>query len=74
MGLFTHNRPHRQDTVKTACVRHVCLNYRQAMTGQLLSTAARDESENTQNLSYSEPSHQDSARTAVCEADDKNMQ
>lgn len=42
MGLFTHYRPHRQDTVKTAYVCHVCLNYRQAMTGQLLSTAAGD--------------------------------
>lgn len=72
MGLFTHYRPHRQDTVKTACVCHVCLNYRQAMTGQLHSSA-RDESENTQNLLYSEPSHQDSERTAVCEAEDKNM-
>ena len=40
MGLFTHYRPHRQDTVKTAYVCHVCLNYRQAMTGQLLCTTA----------------------------------
>lgn len=42
------------------------------MTGQLHSSA-RDESENTQNLLYSEPSHQDSEKTAVCEAEDKNM-
>lgn len=45
MGLFTHYRPHRQDTVKTAYARHVCLNYRQAMTGQLLSSTIRHERE-----------------------------
>lgn len=44
-GLFTHYRPHRQDTVKTACARHVCLNHMQATTGQLLSTAGGDGSE-----------------------------
>lgn len=41
MDLFTHYRPHRQDVVETAYVCHVCLNYRQAVTGQLLSAGSR---------------------------------
>lgn len=43
MGLFTHYRPHRQDTVRAAYVHHVCLNYRPAKADLLLSTT--DESE-----------------------------
>lgn len=46
-ALFTHYRPHRQDTVKAAYVHHVCLNYRQTTTGQLLSSHMRDEKQNS---------------------------
>lgn len=50
MGLFTHYRPHRQDTVKAAYVHHVCLDYRLAMTDLLLSTRDESERDNTEIL------------------------
>lgn len=50
MGLFTHHRPHRQDTVRAAYVHHVCLNYRPAVTDLLLSTTDESERHNTHEI------------------------